>query len=54
MQDSEKKVRKFSVRLTEEEYEIFNKLCHLRFDQMAPVARRLIQEWIEKNRKKMK
>jgi hypothetical protein len=43
-----------SVRLEPKDFEDFNKLCHLEFSQMAPVARQLILEWIDKNKKKLK
>jgi hypothetical protein len=43
-----------SVRLDPKDYIDFNKLCHMEFSQMAPIARRLILEWIEKSKKKLK
>lgn len=43
-----------SVRLEPKDYIDFNKLCHMEFSQMATIARGLILEWIEKNRKKLK
>lgn len=43
-----------SVRLEPKDYQDFNKLCHLEFSQMATIARELLLEWIDKNRKKLK
>lgn len=43
-----------SVRLEPQDYEDFNKLCHMEFSQMATVGRELLLEWIDKNRKKLK
>lgn len=43
-----------SVRLDPKDFEDFHKLCHLEFSQMASILRKLILEWMEKNRKKLK
>ena len=43
-----------SVRLEPEDYKNFNRLCHMEFSQMAPMARMLILEWMEKKGKKAK
>lgn len=50
--DMEPKIRKISVRLTEDEHERFKKLCHTRFTTMAEEALRLIQIDLEKAAKK--
>ena len=43
-----------SVRLDPKDYDIFKKLAHTEYSQMATIARELIVDWIEKNKKKLK
>lgn len=54
MKENEFLTQKLSVRMSIEEYRNFKKLCHLEFSQMATIARGLIQDWIDKNKKKLK
>lgn len=53
--NKERRTEQLSVRFTPPEYEVFRKLCHLEFRPgMASVARELVLEWMEKNKKKLK
>lgn len=54
MKESEQLEKKLSVRMPEDEYEEFKKLCHLEFSGMAKIARGLILEWMTKKRKQKK
>lgn len=43
-----------STRLDPDDYMSFKKLCYMEFSPMSVIARRLILDWVEKNKKKLK
>lgn len=43
-----------ATRVAPEKYNEFKRLCHSEFRQMADVTRQLIEDWMEKKKRRLK